>query len=136
MVKNTTINDQLKKIYEDYINYPNSAPLMKLWRQWSTIKGSMQPIFDPSVIFHAHEAHMTNIKMVKTINKIKYTQHYGHIFDVAVAWAKQNMSWNRNVYQITPMGEDIKTKHTAVLEMSDDVHIKKLEDLLKTQTLA
>jgi hypothetical protein len=133
MVKNNDINASLKDIYENLQEYPNTAPLMALWRQWCTIKSGPQSIFDPSVIFHAREALKGNIQMVKTIKEIKYIQHYGHIFTVNIPWAKQEMNWNRNVYQITQVSE--KTKHTAVLEMNDQQHIAKLKDLLLYKVL-
>ena len=125
MIKNETLDAYIKTLYDiNYKKYSSELPLVKLWRQWSFIKGSPQFIFDPSVIFHAHE-HST--QMVKTIKEIKYTiqpkEHY-----TAVVFTGEVKVWDRAVYQITP--DYSKITHKAVFAMDDQIHIKKLDNLL------
>ena len=109
----------------------NKSPLEKLWEQWCDIKGSPQTIFDPSVIFYAHEKEYEKSTMIKRIDKIKYIPHYGQLFTAEPLYKifKQSpMQWNRTVYQITKE-EEKDTKHTAVYELDNNIHIEKLTAL-------
>jgi hypothetical protein len=110
----------------------NKSPLEKLWEQWCDIKGPPQTIFDPSVIFYAHEKEYEKSKpMIKRIDKIKYIPHYGQLFTAEPSYKifKQSpMQWNRTVYQITKE-EEKDTKHTAVYELDNNIHIEKLTAL-------
>jgi hypothetical protein len=112
----------------------NKSPLEKLWEQWCDIKGAPQTIFDPSVIFYAHEKeyekeYEKSTPMIKSIDKIKYIPHKGELFTATADYFKQSpMQWNRTVYQITKE-EEKDTKHTAVYELDNNIHIEKLTAL-------
>jgi hypothetical protein len=120
------VDRYIKNIYDNKRQHSSGLPLVELWYQWSTIKGSPQPIFDPSVIFHAHE-HST--QMVKTIKEIKYTAQPNEYYIAEVAFARQNKKWDRDVYQIS-IDYSKKITHKAVLAMDDQIHMKKLDNLL------
>jgi hypothetical protein len=123
MTSITHIRTEIKKTV-------NKSPLEKLWEQWCDIKGPLQTIFDPSVIFYAYEKEYgKSTPMIKGIDKIKYIQHNGQLFTATPnAFFKQlPMKWNRTVYQITEEEKD--TKHTAVYELDNNIYIEKLTDL-------
>lgn len=131
MLKSDANMVSIKSILKDKIKIKvDKLPLEKLWEQWCDIKGGAQTIFDPSVIFYAHEKEygIKSTPMIKSIDKIKYIPHYGQLFTAAPDYFKQApMKWNRNVYQITK--EEGDTPHTAAIELDNNIYIEKLTDL-------
>jgi hypothetical protein len=134
MLKSPEHMTSITHILKEIKTKVNKSPLDKLWEQWCNIKGGAQTIFDPSVIFYAHEKeyekeYKKSTPMIKGTDKIKYIPHEGQSFTATPpAFFEQSpMQWNRPVYQITK--EEGVTKHTAVYELDNNIHIEKLTAL-------
>jgi hypothetical protein len=117
-------NKFLKKLVE--------TPLMKLWSQWSGIKSGGQPIFDPSVIFVAHDDITSNTStstsMINETKPIEYITHDQNLYMRKFPNEESGPKYNRPVYQIKETQS--LTKHSAVRELNVNEHFIRLIKLL------
>ncbi len=114
-------NNFLKKLVK--------TPLMKLWSQWSGIKSGGQPIFDPSVIFVAHDDITSNksTNMIKETKPIEYITHNQDLYMRKLPQQESGPPYDRPVYQIK---ETAESTHKAVLKLNTEGHFRRLLDLL------
>jgi len=117
--ENIEENNFLKKLVK--------TPLMKLWSQWSGIKTAGQPIFDPSVIFVAHDDITSNTSMIKETKPIEYITHNPDLYMRKFPHQESGPKYNRPVYQIK---ETAESTHKAVLKLNTEEHFRRLLDLL------
>ena len=106
------------------------TPLMKLWSQWSGIKTAGQPIFDPSVIFVAHDDITSNTSrnMIIKTEPIEYIKHNQRLYMRKFPHQETGPDYDRPVYQIKIT--DKKTIHSAVHTLNTEEHFRRLLDLL------
>ena len=121
-----------------FINILVQTPLMKLWSQWSGIKAGGQTVFDPSVIFIAHDDLVqSETSMIKKAVPIEYIKHAPEKYKRKLPKDNIGPLYNRPVYQIKETKQD--TTHAAVYELNTKEHFKRLLKLFyntPTQTPA
>lgn len=102
----------------------NSIPLfMRLWFQWSHIKGSVQPIFDQAVGFFAEEMNACKESVPPmTLVKVNFTTHSGSNFD----------NWDRDVYEMIQVDESSPTKFRAISTINNGWLTTKTMELLNS----
>jgi len=130
MLKGGPENTTFYKILYNLRSELPQTPLIKLWSQWSGIKNDGQTIFDPSVIFVAHDI-VNNMQSSPMITKkllIEYIKHDKEKYMRKFPSQKTGPLYNRPVYQIKETQSS--TKHSAVRELNVNEHYIRLIKLL------